>query len=252
MPAADAIAECLFRRFPLTKTDWQLVIRTALATDQRLATTVRELLRFLDGRGEQILPKASQVFAALELTRLSEVAVVILGQDPYPTPGDAHGLAFSVQRSSDLPRSLRNLCQEVARDTGRPQPAGDLSAWARQGVLLLNAVLTLDHVTDPHLEQSHHGKGWEALTQALLQAVVSRGQPCVILCWGKKAAATLSALDIRSAQIHRLFATHPSPLSFRRSVPGFPAFQGCGHFSAANAFLRAHGRAPIDWSATAQ
>ena len=114
---------------------------------------------------------------------------------------------LSVQRDTDLPRSLRNLCEEVARDTGRPHPAGDLSAWARQGVLLINAVLTLDHVSDPHLEQSHHGKGWEALTQAILHAVVSRAQPCVILCWGKKAAATLTALDIHTAQIQRLFAT---------------------------------------------
>jgi len=250
MPAADAVAERLFERFPLNSPDWQQVIRTALASDHRLAATVSELLTFLAGRGEQILPKAAQVFAALELTRLSEVAVVILGQDPYPTPGDAHGLAFSVQRATDLPRSLRNLCQEVERDTGKSLPAGDLSAWARQGVLLINAVLTLDHVADPHLEQSHHGKGWEALTQTLLHAVVSRGQPCVVLCWGKKAAATLTALDIHSTHIHRLFATHPSPLSYRRSVPGFPAFQGCGHFSAANAFLRAHGRPLIDWSAT--
>jgi uracil-DNA glycosylase len=246
MASTSDIAQRLFRKFPLENGEWRSVLMQAIARDASLQEGVAALLDFLKGRQHALLPAPRLVFHALEATPPSAVRVIILGQDPYPTPGDAHGLAFSVQRAHDLPRSLRNVASEVERDTGLKLASGDLTHWAGQGVLLLNAVLTLG-AEEGDSERSHQGQGWERITTAILRAVLMRGGPCVVLCWGKKAAATLAAAGTPSAGVRVLYATHPSPLSFRRAVSGFPAFQGCGHFQAANDFLSQHASPVINW-----
>lgn len=183
---------------------------------------------------------------ALELTPFDAVRVVILGQDPYHGAGQAHGLAFSVPPGVRAPPSLRNMFAELARDCGCTPPAsGNLERWARQGVLLLNTVLTVEHGAPG----SHARQGWEALTDALIDALAQDSAPKVFLLWGAqaqaKAARIAASVATAPAAPHCVLqANHPSPLSARR--PPVP-FLGCGHFSAANAFLERHGRGRIDW-----
>lgn len=175
---------------------------------------------------------------ALRDVALADVRVVILGQDPYHGEGQAHGLAFSVPAGVRLPPSLRNIDAELQADCGcAPLACGDLSGWSRQGVLLLNAVMTVER----DRPGSHAGRGWEALSGALLAALAADPVPRAFLLWGAWAQARLPAAPPRHLV---LAANHPSPLSARR--PPRP-FLGCRHFSQANAFLAAHGRAPIDW-----
>jgi uracil-DNA glycosylase len=250
MATTADLVQRLFRQFPLENAAWRTVLSQTIAHDAALQAGVAALLAFLAERRHALLPAPALVFRALESTPPGAVRAIILGQDPYPTAGDAHGLAFSVQRSHDLPRSLRNVASEIERDTGERLGSGDLSHWASQGVLLLNAVLTLG-AEEGEQERSHQGQGWERITTAILRQVLTRPAPCVVLCWGKKAAATLAAAGAPSALVRILYATHPSPLSFRRAVPGFPAFQGCGHFQAANAYLRQQGLAAITWGSPA-
>ena len=212
-------------------------------TDAFLATPAgQDLVRYVDQRvraGVVVYP--ATVFRALELAPPSQVRVVILGQDPYHGPGQAQGLAFSVRDGQKLPPSLRNLLQEVEADTGVPsQCRGDLSAWARQGVLLLNTSFTVE----AGAPQSHAGRGWDALTDALLERVVSQAAPVVFLLWG--AAAQRKRALVERPPHRVLTANHPSPLSARR--PPEP-FIGCRHFSRANALLQAlrPGTPPIRW-----
>jgi uracil-DNA glycosylase len=189
--------------------------------------------------GAVVYPAA--VFRALELTAPADVRVVIVGQDPYHGPGQAHGLAFSVQDDQRLPPSLRNMLQEVESDTGLPsQCRGDLSAWARQGVLLLNTSLTVEDGKP----QSHAGRGWEQLTDALLRHVATQPQPIVFLLWGAAAQRKRALID--EARHRVLTANHPSPLSARR--PPEP-FVGCRHFTQVNRWLAAlrPGTPPIHW-----
>jgi uracil-DNA glycosylase len=207
----------------------------------RRSATGRALIDFVDGRvaaGAVVYPP--EPLRALALTPLEEVRAVILGQDPYHGPGQAEGLAFSVPAGVRPPPSLRNLFKELQRDLGLPPPAsGSLAGWARRGVLLLNTVLTVEQ----DRPGSHAKRGWEALTDMLIDAVVERPVPTAFLLWGGHAQQ--KATRIREMACHGLWqANHPSPLSANR--PPVP-FVGCGHFGAAAAFLASHGRA-IDWS----
>jgi uracil-DNA glycosylase len=164
------------------------------------------------------------------------VRVVILGQDPYPTPGHADGLCFSVRPGVAPPRSLRNVFLELADDLGLPPPPhGDLGHWARQGVLLLNTALTVEEGRP----NSHARWGWERVTDAVIAAVSASPLPTAFMLWGRHARARAALID--PARHLVLAAAHPSPLSARRG------FLGCRHFSRANAFLAANGRGVIDW-----
>ena len=204
------------------------------------------LCRFVDSRieaGASVFPP--RPLAALEGLPPAGVRAVIVGQDPYHGAGQAHGLAFSVPHGVRAPPSLRNLLAEVARDCRCTAEAPVcLQRWARQGVLLLNRVLTVEQ----DRPASHAGRGWEPFTAELIEALARDPLPKVFLLWGAHAQSLQPAVE-RGAAVHRvLMANHPSPLSARR--PPVP-FLGCGHFSAANEFLRAHGRGTINWCAQA-
>jgi uracil-DNA glycosylase len=194
-------------------------------------------LRAEKAAGKAIYPPGSQIFAALDSTPFDEVKAVILGQDPYHGPGQAHGLCFSVAPGVAVPPSLLNIFKEISRDLDLPRPRhGCLSSWARQGVLLLNAVLTVEHGQ----AGSHQGKGWEELTDACIEALNREREGLVFLLWGSHAQAKGRLIDSRRHLV--LKAPHPSPLSAHRG------FLGCGHFSRCNRYLEENGRLPIDWS----
>lgn len=199
-----------------------------------------ELKRFLLAereRGKRIFPKASNWFRALDLTPLEEVRVVILGQDPYHGPGQAHGLCFSVPPEVPPPPSLVNIYKESASDLGIiPARHGFLEHWARQGVLLLNSVLTVEMAR----AASHRDRGWERFTDAVVQHVNARTEPVVFMLWGNYAQKKAAFVDGSRHLV--LKAPHPSPLS------AHSGFFGCRHFSKANAFLKARGLRPIDWA----
>ena len=184
-----------------------------------------------------IYPPADDIFNALHLTPLKEVKVVILGQDPYHNEHQAHGLSFSVLPDQrEIPPSLQNIYKELHDDLGCYIPDnGYLEKWARQGVLMLNTVLTVR----AHQANSHQGHGWEQFTDAILEAVNQEDRPIVYLLWGRPAQSKIPMLTNPKHLI--LKAPHPSPLSAYRG------FFGCRHFSQATAFLESHGAAPIDW-----
>ncbi len=183
-----------------------------------------------------IYPPADDIFNAFHLTPLSEVKVLILGQDPYHGERQAHGLSFSVLPGQAIPPSLQNIYQELKDDVGCYIPNnGYLEKWARQGVLMLNTVLTVR----AHQPASHQGKGWEQFTDAIIQAVNAQDRPVVYLLWGRPAQSKIPMLTNPKHLI--LKAPHPSPLS------AFRGFFGCRHFSQANEFLKEHGIAPVDW-----
>ena len=184
-----------------------------------------------------IYPPADDIFNAFHLTPLSEVKVLILGQDPYHGPHQAHGLCFSVLPDQpEIPPSLQNIYKELESDLGCYIPNnGFLEKWARQGVLMLNTVLTVR----AHRAGSHQGKGWEQFTDAIIQAVNAQDRPVVYLLWGRPAQSKIPMLTNPRHLILR--ASHPSPLSAQRG------FFGCRHFSQANEFLVSHGEEPVDW-----
>lgn len=199
----------------------------------------RELYRFVReeySRGT-VFPPADDIFNALHFTPLSEVKVLILGQDPYHNYHQAHGLSFSVPADqTEIPPSLQNIYKELQTDLGCRIPNnGYLKKWADQGVLLLNTVLTVR----AHQANSHQGKGWEQFTDAIIRAVNAQDRPVVYMLWGKPAQGKIPMLDNPRHLI--LTAPHPSPLSAYRG------FFGCKHFSRANEFLQANGVEPIDW-----
>lgn len=197
----------------------------------------RELAAFVaaERRAATVYPPAEEVFAALELTSLDAVRVVVLGQDPYHRPGQAHGLAFSVRPGVTPPPSLRNVFRELADDLGCPPPAsGSLVPWARQGVLLLNTVLTVREGAP----NSHRGKGWERFTGRVIGAVAARPEPVVFVLWGAPAGKKAALVEAPHA-VHR--SAHPSPLSAKRG------FFGSRPFTAVNRALEAAGRAPVEW-----
>jgi uracil-DNA glycosylase len=186
--------------------------------------------------GKRIFPKGSEYFRALDLTPLANVKVVILGQDPYHGLGQAHGLCFSVRPGVRIPPSLVNIYKEMQSDLGiTPARHGFLEHWARQGVLLLNSVLTVEEAQ----AASHQDKGWERFTDAVIGKVNDECDAVVFMLWGSYAQRKAAFVDIRRHLV--LKAPHPSPLSAHNG------FFGCGHFSKANAFLQTHGRGPIDW-----
>lgn len=184
-----------------------------------------------------IYPPADDIFNAMHFTPLKDVKVLILGQDPYHNEHQAHGLSFSVlPEQKDIPPSLQNIYQELHDDLGCYIPNnGYLEKWARQGVLMLNTVLTVR----AHQANSHQGKGWERFTDAIISAVNEQDRPIVYLLWGRLAQNKIPMLDNPKHLI--LKAPHPSPLSAYRG------FFGCHHFSQANEFLKAQGVEPIDW-----
>jgi uracil-DNA glycosylase len=198
--------------------------------------SLSEFLRAELRAGKTIYPPPKRIFAALEATPFEQVKVVILGQDPYHGPGQAHGLCFSVLPGVPPPPSLENIFTEIQRDLGIARPDhGCLIPWARQGVLLLNAVLTVER----GLAGSHQGKGWEGFTDSVVDHLNREREGLVFLLWGNPAQAKGKLVDTRRHRV--LKAPHPSPLSAHRG------FIGCGHFSTTNAWLREHGQAEIDW-----
>jgi uracil-DNA glycosylase len=187
-------------------------------------------------RTTQCFPPAGQIFRAFDLCPFDKVPVVIIGQDPYHDVNQAHGLCFSVQDGVPAPPSLVNIYKELQRDLGKPIPtSGNLTHWAEQGVLLLNATLTVE----AHKAGSHQGKGWEELTDAAIQALNRQREHIVFMLWGSYAQRKGQFIDRRRHLV--LTAVHPSPLSAYRG------FIGCGHFSQANAYLQQHGLSPIVW-----
>lgn len=184
----------------------------------------------------EIFPPKNQVFSAFNLTAKANVKVVILGQDPYPTKSFANGLCFSVNPSASIPMSLKNIFLELKNDVGKEIPLnGDLSAWAKQGVLLLNTVLTVEEGKP----DSHSRLGWEKFTDAIIKVLASQNSPIVFMLWGAKAQQKIPLID---QSIHMILtAPHPSPLSVYRG------FLGSKHFSKANDFLILNKQKPISW-----
>jgi len=183
-----------------------------------------------------VYPPGPMIFNAFNTTPLDDVKVVILGQDPYHGPGQAHGLCFSVQKGVQAPPSLVNIFKEISSDLGLPRPThGDLTSWAKQGVLLLNATLTVRE----HQAGSHQRRGWETFTDAAIKAVSDHLSGVVFLLWGNYAQAKVSLID--TTKHHVLKSVHPSPLSASRG------FLGCRHFSKTDELLLAQGKLPIDW-----
>ena len=197
----------------------------------KLYRTIRE-----EYTTRQIFPDSQDIFNAFSLTPLSEVKVVILGQDPYHNVGQAHGLCFSVKPEVEIPPSLVNIYKELETDLGCYVPDnGYLVKWAKQGVLLLNTLLTVR----AHEANSHRGIGWEEFTDAAIRILNQQDRPMVFMLWGKPAQMKRSMLNNPKHLV--LEAPHPSPLSAYRG------FFGCRHFSRANAFLEDHGLIPVDW-----
>ncbi len=214
---------------------WKVPLRDEFA--QPYMAELRTFLLAEKAAGKHIFPKGSQWFRALDLTPLDSVRVVILGQDPYHGPGQAHGLCFSVSPGVRTPPSLQNIYKELRDDLGiAPAAHGFLEHWARQGVLLLNNVLTVEQ----GIAASHKGKGWERFTDAVVRLVSERPDPIVFLLWGSHAQKKAASVD--SGRHLVLKAAHPSPLS------AYNGFFGCRHFSQVNDFLAAHGQPPIDWT----
>ena len=250
VPSTEVLTAWQPSQWPLAS-DWRVVVDRFLASQPgaQLANFVQKRLAC----GARIFPP--RPFYALELTPLSQVRVVILGQDPYHGSGQAQGLAFSVAKGVKLPPSLRNIFQEVARDPAlsmvaracvqarQAQPDGSLVSWARQGVLLLNTSLTVEESTPG----CHAKRGWEVLTDAMVESVSTLQRPLVFMLWGAHAQAKRPLIERHgpSSQHLVLIANHPSPLSAAR---GPLPFVGCSHFAQANAFLAGSGESPIDWT----
>lgn len=197
---------------------------------------LRDFLIAERGNGKRIFPKGTEYFRALDLTPLGRVRVVILGQDPYHGAGQAHGLCFSVQPGVRIPPSLVNIYKELQSDLGiAPAHHGFLESWARQGVLLLNSVLTVEEAR----AGAHQGRGWERFTDAVIRAVNDECDNVVFMLWGSYAQKKAAFVDGTRHLV--LKAPHPSPLSAHNG------FFGCRHFSRANDFLLSRGLEPIDW-----
>src|SRR6478736_3519382 len=205
--------------------------------DQPYMVELKNFLRAEKQAGKVIYPSGDNWFNALDATPFDAVKVVVLGQDPYHGPGQAHGLCFSVAPGVDVPPSLVNIFKEIERDLGLPRPrTGYLMPWATQGVLLLNSVLTVE----AGQAGSHQGKGWEGFTDHIVDTLNRERDGLVFMLWGSYAQAKGRIIDARRHCVLR--APHPSPLSAHRG------FIGCGHFSAANRWLQGRGLAPIDWT----
>jgi len=211
--------------------------RLADEFSQPYMVALREFLLQRKRAGAMIYPPGDLIFNALDSTPFERVKVVILGQDPYHGPGQAHGLCFSVREGVEWPPSLRNIYREIADDLGcQPPSSGNLQHWADQGVLLLNAVLTVERGR----AASHQGKGWERFTDRVVDELNSGRDGLVFMLWGSYAMKKGAVIDRQRHLV--LTAPHPSPLSAHRG------FFGCRHFSRANAWLEKRGERPIDWA----
>lgn len=233
--AAPRSAQWLSDQFDVVPASWRPWTQAFRVSKQGQA-----LIERVQAAGE-VYP--DQVFAALHATPMTDVRVVILGQDPYHGPGQAHGLAFSVPHGVAIPPSLRNIRKELQRDLSLALPDhGSLQAWAQRGVLLLNTVLTVS----PGEAASHAGWGWEGLTDDLIGKLAAQDQPIVFMLWGAHAQKKRPLIEAAAGAKHHLIlqSNHPSPLSATRGpVP----FIGCGHFSQAQTFLRQHG-SELEWA----
>lgn len=187
-------------------------------------------------KAKKIFPPGNMIFSAFDHCPFDKVKVVIIGQDPYHNDGQAHGLCFSVNTGVDFPPSLINIFKEIERDLGKPTPtSGNLERWADQGVLLLNATLTVQ----AHSAGSHQGRGWEKFTDAVIRKVAEEKKHVVFMLWGNYAQQKGAVVDGQKHLV--LKSVHPSPLSAYRG------FFGCGHFSTANEYLLKNGISPINW-----
>ncbi len=212
---------------------WKDALRAEFDKDYFIKLT--DFVRSEYKSGKQIFPEPKNIFNAFNLCPISDVRVVIIGQDPYHEPGQAHGLCFSVLPPTPVPPSLKNIYKEIESDLGRPSKTnGDLTYWARQGVLLLNATLTVR----AHVAASHAGHGWEQFTDAVIREC-SRRDNIVYMLWGSYAQKKAAFVDASKNLV--LKSAHPSPLS------AYNGFFGNHHFSRANEYLVAHGNQPIDW-----
>ncbi len=212
---------------------WQTVLQPEFDKDYfiRLTDFVKN-----EYKTRRIFPPGSLIFNAFNLCPYDKVKVVILGQDPYPNEGQAHGLCFSVNENVEFPPSLMNIFKEIQAEFGKPIPKnGNLTRWAEQGVLLLNAILTVQ----AHLPTSHQGKGWEIFTDAVIRKLATEKEHLVFMLWGNYAQQKGAFIDPNRHLI--LKSSHPSPLSANRG------FFGNQHFILANQYLKAHGEKEIDW-----
>jgi uracil-DNA glycosylase len=215
--------------------DWMSVIGGEF--DQPYMARLKTFLQEEKNRGAVIYPKGGEIFNAMNTTRFDNVKVVIIGQDPYHGEGQAHGLSFSVREGVRLPPSLQNIYKEIESEYSVKMPrTGDLTGWAKQGVLLLNATLTVQEA----MAGSHQKKGWEQFTDAVIRAVNERHEHVVFLLWGSYAQKKGAIIDRKKHLV--LESVHPSPLSAHRG------FLGNGHFKKANEYLESHGRNAIDWT----
>ena len=205
--------------------------------DRPYMHALKDFLQHEKSAGKTIYPRGDEIFNAMNTTPFDHVRVVILGQDPYHGEGQAHGLSFSVKDGVKPPPSLINIYKEISAEFGTPIPrSGNLTGWAKQGVLLLNATLTVE----ASLAGSHQNKGWETFTDSIIRAINDHHQHIVFLLWGSYAQKKGAFIDRTRHLV--LEAPHPSPLSAHRG------FLGCGHFKKANDYLLSHGLSPIDWS----
>ena len=217
----------------MLENDWKDALSSEFKKDY-----YRKLYDFVNGeyKNQTIYPKSDDIFNAFHLTPLKDVKVLLLGQDPYHNENQAHGLSFSVKPRNDIPPSLQNIYKELNEDLGCYIPNnGYLEKWAKQGVLLLNTVLTVR----AHQANSHRGKGWEEFTDAVIKEINKQDRPIVIMLWGTPAKNKMKMLNNPNHLV--LTAPHPSPLSAYRG------FFGCKHFSKCNDFLKENGLEPIDW-----
>jgi uracil-DNA glycosylase len=210
--------------------------RLAPEFEQPYMAQLRSFLLAEKKAGKHVFPAGGEIFNAFAHTPLERVKVVILGQDPYHGPGQAHGLCFSVKPGVQVPPSLQNIFKEIRDELGYPIPAqGNLTAWADQGVMLLNSVLSVESGR----AASHQGKGWETFTDRVIDLVNRECEGVVFMLWGSHAQRKGALIDRQRHCV--LTAPHPSPLSAHRG------FFGCGHFVAANEYLVSRGKEPIDW-----
>ncbi len=223
--------------------NWHVIIsgefETGVEFEQQMAR-LEEFLQQEKDAGQTIYPNDEEIFNALNLTAVKNIKVVIIGQDPYHGEGQAHGLSFSVPKGIKIPRSLRNIYKEI--DPSKMPSDGDLTAWAKQGVLLLNATLTVRE-GEP---RSHEGQGWEEFTDAIIRAVNKKREPVVFLLWGSDAQKKRALIGEKHLVLE---ASHPSPRSARRSLRDgeIQSFRGCDHFNKANDHLIKHGLKPVEW-----
>lgn len=218
--------------FPITK-NWFELLKNEFNSKE-----FKELQTFLNNEYAtyKIYPEAKNVFNALNLVKYDDVKVVIIGQDPYHQPHQAHGLCFSVLEGTKLPPSLQNIFKEIEYETGKkPNTNGNLTSWAKQGVLLLNSVLTVRE----SCPNSHKNKGWELITSKIIKLLSERKDPVIFLLWG--ANAIQLGKDIDRSRHYVLTCAHPSPLS------AYNGFFGCGHFNKTNEILRKLGKKEIEW-----